>query len=87
MSGADDTEGTIGGERDRELAKTPRNHRTIWTPQQITRLQNLAVGNTPTRLIALKLQRTQGAIRSKSSQRRVSLKPTNQSPHNRRAGE
>lgn len=68
------------------MAKTPNKHRTTWTPPQVVKLRNLAEGNTPTRLIALKLDRTPQAIRSKASEKGISLKPPNQSPYSRRPG-
>lgn len=55
-----------------------------WTPEQRVQLQRLAEGNTPTRLIAMKLGRTEDAVRSKAADLRLSLKPVNQSPYNRR---
>ena len=48
-------------------------------------LKNLARENTPTRVIGLKLGRTEDAVRGKASDLGVSLKPTNQSPYNRRS--
>jgi hypothetical protein len=47
-------------------------------------LRKLARENTPTRVIGLKLGRTEQAVRGKASGENVSLKPTNQSPYNRR---
>ena len=44
-------------------------------------LRSLAKGNTPTRVIGLKLGRTATAVQSKASELHVSLKPTNQSPY------
>lgn len=46
-------------------------------------LKDLAKGNTPTRVIALKLGRTPAAVYKKASDEAVGLKPTNQSPYNR----
>jgi hypothetical protein len=63
------------------MAKTPANQGTRWTPQQVKQLEQLAKGNTPTRLIAHKLGRTEDAVRSKASDEDISLKPTNQSPY------
>ena len=65
------------------MAKTPANNGKQWSKNDIQSLQNLANQNTPTRLIALKLERTENAVRSKASEEEVSLKPTNQSPNNR----
>jgi hypothetical protein len=44
----------------------------------------LAKGNTPTRVIGLKLGRTPAGVSSKASQKKISLAPPNQSPYNRR---
>jgi hypothetical protein len=61
-----------------------KNSGKQWTSQQVTQLKNLAKGNTPTRVIGLKMGRTPGAIQTKASERGISLKPTNQSPYNRK---
>ena len=66
------------------MATTPQNHGKSWTPSDTAKLKKLAEGNTPTRLIAHKLDRTEDSVRSKAQQLGVSLKPTNQSPYNRR---
>jgi len=66
------------------MAKKPTQHGKSWKKQDISRLRQLAKENTPTRVIGLKLGRTEDSIRSKASQENVSLKPTNQSPYNRR---
>lgn len=55
-----------------------------WTGPDLRQLKALAAGNTPTGLIAYRLQRTPGAVQSKASEVGVSLKPVNQSPYNRR---
>ena len=57
---------------------------TRWTDAELARLKTLAEGNTPTRIIALKLHRTAPAVQSKASDEGVSLKPVNQSPYTRR---
>jgi len=67
------------------MGKKPKNHGNPWTAQDISNLGKLAKQNTPTRVIALKLDRTPGAVQTKASQEKISLKPTNQSPYNRRA--
>lgn len=64
--------------------KSRRNTGKPWTPAQDRQLKQLAAGNTPTRVIGLKLGRSEEAIRSRASQLKTSLKPTNQSPYNRR---
>lgn len=55
-----------------------------WSGKEVSELRQLAKGDTPTRIIGLKLGRTPGAVESKASQEGISLKPTNQSPYNRR---
>lgn len=52
-----------------------------WTPGEEKQLKDLAKGNTPTRLIGMKLDRSESAVQSKASELGVSLKPTNQSPY------
>jgi hypothetical protein len=64
------------------MAQQPRNHGTAWTPDQVKTPKELAKG-IPTRVMGLKLQRTEDAIYSKASQEGISLGPTNQSLHNR----
>lgn len=64
--------------------KTPKNHGKDWNPAEVRQLRTLAAENTPTRVIGLKLQRTAAAVQGKASSEGISLKPTNQSPYNRR---
>jgi len=66
------------------MAKTPENHNKPWTPQEVKQLKQLAKENTPTRVMGLKLGRTPSAVQGKASEIGQSLKPTNQSPYNRR---
>jgi hypothetical protein len=66
------------------MAKKPKNQGTTWSNKDVASLKRLASGNTPTRVIGLKLGRSPDAIYSKASDEGVSLKPTNQSPYNRR---
>lgn len=63
------------------MAKAPDNHRSPWTANDARTLSKLADGNTPTRIIALKMERTEAAVRSKASDLDISLKPANQSPY------
>ena len=63
--------------------KKPANAGKAWTTSDVAKLRQLAKGNTPTRVMALKLQRTTEAIYSKAEDLDLSLKPTNQSPYNR----
>jgi hypothetical protein len=55
-----------------------------WTPTQLRRLRQLASQNTPTRIIGLKLGRTENAVRTKASEKGVSLRLNNQSSYYRR---
>jgi hypothetical protein len=66
------------------MAKTPKNHGKAWTNQDLSQLKKLSKENTPTRVMGLKLGRTPEAVYAKASEEGVSLKPTNQSPYNRR---
>jgi hypothetical protein len=66
------------------MNKSERNSGKKWTPADVKQLEDLARGNTPTRVIGLKLGRTEEAVRTKASEVGVSLKPTNQSPYGRR---
>lgn len=66
------------------MAKYNRNSGKSWTAPQVSQLRTLAKQNTPTRVIGLKLGRTEDAVRTKASEEGVSLKPANQSPYNRK---
>jgi hypothetical protein len=63
------------------MAKTPSNHGKPWSAQNDRQLRELAAGNTPTRVIGLKMGRTPGAVATHACEIDVSLKPTNQSPY------
>lgn len=63
------------------MSKSTRNTGKAWTPGDNKALRELARGNTPTRVIGLKLGRTEAAVRAQASKQHVSLKPTNQSPY------
>ena len=65
------------------MADYNRNSGKPWTPAEVSKLEKLASENTPTRVIGLKLGRTEASVYSKASSEGVSLKPTNQSPYNR----
>lgn len=66
------------------MPKSTRNTGKQWSSGDIKQLRDLAGKNTPTRVIGLKLGRTEDAVQSKASEKNISLKPTNQSPYNRR---
>ena len=61
-----------------------RNSGKHWTGEDESKLLTLALANTPTRVVGLKLGRPVAGVRAKAQELGVSLKPTNQSPYNRR---
>lgn len=65
------------------LAKSTRHSGKSWSSADEAQLRSLAKGNTPTRVIGLKLGRTESGVRSQAAKLGVSLKPTNQSPYGR----
>jgi len=65
------------------MAKYNRNIGKQWTGNDVSQLRSLAKQNTPTRVIGLKLGRTEASIYTKASEKNISLHPTNQSPYNR----
>lgn len=66
------------------MSKSTRNTGNPWTKADVSQLRNLANHNTPTRVIGLKLGRTETAVRAKASEQKIPLKPTNQSPYGTR---
>lgn len=66
------------------MSKYIRNTGKQWTPQEEKQLSQLAKMNTPTGVIGLKLGRPENGVRSKASELGISLRPTNQSPYNRK---
>ncbi len=66
------------------MPKYTRNSGTEWTRGEVKQLNRLASENTPTRVIGLKLGRTEGAVRTRASEEGISLKPTNQSPYGKK---
>lgn len=67
------------------MSKKPTNHGKSWSGSDNQTLKKLASQNTPTRVIGLKMGRTPEAVQSQASAKGISLKPTNQTPYNRRA--
>ncbi|PWE77320.1 hypothetical protein XF30_11730 [Bradyrhizobium sp. SUTN9-2] len=63
------------------MAKSTRNSGKPWKPTEVSQLKQLAKGNTPTRVIGLKLGRTPAAIYKKAADEDISLAPTNQRPY------
>jgi hypothetical protein len=66
------------------MAKKPSNQGKKWTPEQNVQLRKLAKGNTPTRVIGLKMGRTPGAVEAQAQELNITLMPPNRSPYNRR---
>ncbi|MDD4287501.1 MAG: hypothetical protein PHN33_04105 [Candidatus Peribacteraceae bacterium] len=64
--------------------KSLRNSGKHWSSADERQLAQLAAGNTPTRVMGLKLGRSEDAIYNKAAELGVSLDPTNQSPYNRK---
>ncbi len=67
------------------MTKQPKHHGKAWTSSDVAKLQQMASQNTPTRVIGLKLGRSESAAYSQASEQGISLKPNNQSPYNRRS--
>jgi hypothetical protein len=65
------------------MAKYNRNSGNSWTPTGVRQIRQLAAQNTPTRVIGLKIGRTEAAVYTKASEAGISLKPTNQAPYGR----
>ncbi|HCR1387246.1 hypothetical protein IPC491_09040 [Pseudomonas aeruginosa] len=65
------------------MSISDRNTGTPWSAEDVAEFKRLAKENTPTRVIGLKLGRTEDAVYAKASELGISLKPTNQSPYNR----
>jgi hypothetical protein len=54
--------------------------RRDWTEAELKNMKMLVKQNTPTRLIAMKLERTVTSVYSKATREGISLAPTNRSP-------
>ena len=60
--------------------KDGRSKRQPWSKDDIKQLKILIKENTPTRLIAMKLKRSEISVRGKVQREGLSLRPTNRSP-------
>lgn len=65
------------------MPKYTRNTGKEWTKDDLRQLKELAKENTQTRIIGLKLGRTEGSVRKEAANEKVSRKPVNKSPYNR----
>lgn len=66
------------------MAKAPKNSGKAWSNKDVSTLRSLAKQNTPTRVIGVKMGRSESSVLSKAGTERISLKPTNQSPYGRK---
>ena len=62
-----------------------RNTGKPWQAKDVSQLRQMIRQNTPTRVAGLKLGRTENAIRTEAGKLGLSLKPSNQSPYNRKS--
>lgn len=46
------------------MSNLPKNHGKKWSSQDIKQLKKLVLHNTPTRIIGLKMGRTENAVKS-----------------------
>jgi hypothetical protein len=69
------------------MVKKPANNGKNWTKEDTEKLKDLANGNTPTRIIGLKLKRTESSVQAKAMQEKVSLNPPNQPPYDRKVSD
>jgi hypothetical protein len=60
--------------------KDGRTNRQSWSKDDIKQLKIFIKENTPTRLIAMKLKRSEISVRGKVQREGLSLRPTNRSP-------
>jgi hypothetical protein len=60
--------------------KDGRTNRQSWSKDDIKQLKIFIKENTPTRLIAMKLKRSEISVRAKVQREGLSLRPTNRSP-------
>ena len=70
----------VGAKKGSTKKSDGRSNPRSWSKDDLKQLKTLIKQNTPTRLIALKLKRTEAAVRWKVHSEGLSLKPTNRSP-------
>jgi hypothetical protein len=61
--------------------ESTRNSGQEWSDADVEQLRELAGSNTPTRLIGLKLGRTEDSVRDKARELELSLAPANRPPY------
>lgn len=67
--------------RTRKSGAAGRSARREWSSAEDKSLKTLIKQNTPTRLIAMKLNRTEAGVRQHVFRLGLSLRPTNRSPY------
>jgi len=67
--------------RERNMATPPANSGKQWTPADVKQLKQEIKENTPTRVMALHLQRSPEAVQAKANDLGLSTKPVNQRPY------
>lgn len=70
----------IIGRVETPMTKGTRNVGKVWTEDDISQLRELAKENRPLRIIGIKLGRTPDAIRTKASEKGISLRRKSPSP-------
>jgi hypothetical protein len=68
-----------------KLPKYIANTRKRWEGEEVRELKTLAKKNTPTRVIGMKLGRSEDAVRAKARDEDISLRPANRSPYGPRS--
>jgi hypothetical protein len=81
MQPHDGTPHSRNNEMELQMAKPPKNSGKPWSAEEVKQLKALAKGNTPTRVMAIKLERTPIAVQAKATAEGISLKPANRSPY------
>ena len=69
-----------GAKKSGAKKKGGRAERQPWSQDDLKQLKTLIKENTPTRLIAMKLKRSEISVRGKVQRDGLSLRPTNRSP-------
>ena len=69
-----------GAKQNGAKKKDARSNPRSWSKDDIKQLKTFIKQNTPTRLIAMKLKRTEASVRWKVHGEGLSLRPTNRSP-------
>ncbi len=70
-----------GSGTSKRAASTSTSARRDWSAAEDKSLKTLIKQNTPTRVIGLKLKRSEASIRQHVSRLGLSLRPTNRSPY------